>query len=420
MKEALLIENINIFDVVNGSFRKNQDILIENKHIKNILATGEIDDHQEVIDGTNKYAIPGLFECHAHLANLSTKEEAFKKQMLKKFLTSGVTQVRDVGGPLNILKQMKEDITRGILDGPEIFYSGPMLEKSPLAHGNHNKKMPGFTVAIDSKKDAEEIIKELTKGGASLVKTFNKFDNEVYEHLVIEAQKANLKIAHDPGIPLFHHIPMDKAMDLGINCFEHGKSPWPIVLKEELQKEHDALFKAYPKSQDMMMFTTKIFQLEIDAISEEKLQKLIDKMIENNVYFCPTLAFKQAVEELEPEFFGDDEVKKMAVQFIYNIGLYFTKEMIKRNVKMLIGHDGYDPKFTFLEMKILNEIGLSEIEAIRAATIYPAKWLGVDDQLGTIEENKKANILILNKNPLENIQNIKTTHLVIYKGKMIQ
>ncbi|NHJ49040.1 MAG: amidohydrolase family protein [Asgard group archaeon] len=416
--ESLLIKNINVFDVDGSAFRKNIDVLIENGIIKKVDKSIDEEGCETIIDGSGKYAIPGLFECHGHLAVLTTEDDKKKHDLLKKFVTTGFTQVRDVGGPVKILKQMKEDIDQGKLVGPEIFYSGPMLEKSPLAHGAHNEKMPEFTVAIDTKEAAEKMIKKLVNYGAKLVKTFNKFDTDVFKHLFNEARKENLPIAHDPGTPLFHQMPIDKAIDIGVNCFEHGKTPLPVVLKEELQKEHDILL-AEPDPQKMMMFMGKIFKLGEDAISTEKLEKLIDKMLENDVYFCPTMAFKASTEMHKPERIADEQTK-IAVQFIYDIGIYFTREIIKRNVKILIGQDGFDPHFTFMEMKILNEIGLSEAEAIKGATIYPARWLGVEKEYGSIESNKIANILILEKNPLDDIQNITSTNLVIYKGEIVR
>lgn len=105
---------------------------------------------------------------------------------------------------------------------------------------------------------------------------------------------------------------------------------------------------------------------------------------------------------------------------------YITDTSIMFELKMPfysrddLGHDGVNLEFIIEEMKILNEIGLSTIEAIRDETIYPAKWLGIDKYYGTIEQNKKANILILDKNPLEAIENIKSTQLVIQNGILYQ
>ena len=93
--------------------------------------------------------------------------------------------------------------------------------------------------------------------------------------------------------------------------------------------------------------------------------------------------------------------------------------MVKQNIKILIGHDGFDSELTFNEMFLLKKCGLSESEIIKGATIYPSEWLGITEQFGSMSANKKANILILNKNPLEDIQNIRTSHMVLQNGKVI-
>jgi imidazolonepropionase-like amidohydrolase len=433
MKERILLKNINLFDVENDILRNNLDILIENGIVKEVGKVNYIIDEANLtqIDCSHKFALPGLFECHAHLALLTspdeetkkqimedfgtTKENELEKQVLKEFVVRGITQVRDVGGPVKALKDLKDSISNGKFPGPDIFYAGPMLEKSPLLWEEQNKALPGFTVAVNSKQDAKDIIKEIAHEGASLIKTFNKFDFDVFRYLLEQAKAYNLPVVHDPGTSLFQLIPMDLGIDLGIRCFEHGKAPWPIVLKDDLKWEHDSLIEADPKDKETLR--KKIFSLGNESISLIKLQQLIDKMLQNDVYFCPTLhAFKymQAQQSKEP---NKDMLDKLEV--LVRISLFFTKEMIKQNVKVLVGQDGLMPKFTFDEMRYLKELGLSESEIIKGATIYPALWLGVADQIGSISPNKKASILILNKNPLEDIQNIETTHAVLLNGKIV-
>jgi imidazolonepropionase-like amidohydrolase len=432
MKERILLKNINLFDVENATLRNNVDILIEGDIIKDV---GEVNYTEEEnlthLDCSGKFAIPGLFECHAHLALLTspdeetkkqimedfgtTKENELEKQVLKEFVVRGITQARDVGGPVKVLKELKDSISNGKFPGPDIFYAGPMLEKSPLLWEEQNKALPGFTVAVNSKQDAKNIIREIAHEGASLVKTFNKFDFDVFRYLLEQAKEYNLPVVHDPGTTLFQSIPMDLGIDLGIRCFEHGKAPWPIVLKDDLKLEHDSLIEA--DSKDKEAFRKKNFSLGIQSVSLTKLQQLIDKMLQNDVYFCPTLhAFKymQAQQSKEP---NKDMLDRLEV--LVKISLFFTQEMIKQNVKILVGQDGLIPRFTFDEMRYLKELGLSEPEIIKGATICPAEWLGIVDQFGSISPNKKASIVILNKNPLEDIQNIKTTYAVLQKGKIV-
>lgn len=419
MKERILLKNTNLFDVENDSLRNNLDILIENGIIKEVGKVNYIEEENLTqIDCSRKFAIPGLFECHGHLAWVTTLKDKVKKQTLKEFVVKGITQVRDVAGPVKILKRLKDDISNGEFLGPDIFYSGPMLEKSPLTWEANNKFLPGITVAINSKQDAKNIVEEISNEGASLVKTFGKFDLDVFKYLLDEAKEHNLPVTHDPGPTFFHSVPMDRGIDLGIRCFEHGKSPWYVVLKDDLKSEHDNLMDADPKAKES--FINKVMTLGIESISLIKLQQLIDKMLDHDVYFCPTLyPFKYLANH--PEEYSKDEPDKFKKRFeiLYKTGRVFTEEIIKQSVKILVGHDGYNPEFTFNEIELLKELGLSESEIIKGATIYPALWLGIADQIGSISSKKKANILILNKNPLEDIQNIRTTHAVLLNGKIV-
>lgn len=410
MKNHILLKNINYFDVENAVMKKNADIIIENNLIKEIKkSTKENSSDFKIIDCTSKYAVPGLFESHAHLCWLTTFENNEKEKILKQFVKKGITQVRDVGGPFDVLKKMKEDINSNKMIGPEIFYAGPMLERSPLNWEKFNEKLPGFTVPINTEEDVDKIVRKLQENKASLIKTFNKFDLEIYKYFVKESKKINLPITHDPGAPLFNSIPMDLAIDLGIKCIEHGKAPWPTVLKDELQKEHDKLLNSKYKPEEYKAFAMKIFSMGIDSISIKKLHKLADKMVQNNVYICPTLTvFKNKSEE-------KDKKTTEIVKTLYMMSSFFIEELIKQKVKIIVGIDSCLPN-TFKEIKILKNLGLSEKEIIKGATKYPAVWLNIYDKYGSIKSNKKANILIVNKNPLENIENLTNIHSVLKEG----
>jgi imidazolonepropionase-like amidohydrolase len=428
----ILMKNANLFDAENGVLRSKVDILIEGDRIKEVGKIGTVDQQNLTeIDCSGKYVLPGLFECHAHLALLTSRDGETRKQIMKDFRTSeedelerrvlrefvikGITQIRDVGGPLKTLRSLKARISEGELIGPDLFYAGPMLEKSPLVWEENNKFLPGFTVAVDSKQDAASIIEQISKQGASLVKTFNKFDADVFRYLLDAAKEHNLPVTHDPGTTFFQCIPMTKGIDSGIRCFEHGKAPWPVVLKNDLKSEHDSLMEADPKAKQD--FTKRVFSLGAKSVSLTKLHRLFEKMVRNDVYCCVTLhAFKYMQEQQSTE---PDKGMLDKLELLDQMQYYFVKKMTEQNVKVLIGQDGLMPEFTFQEMRHLKEVGLPEAEIIRGATIYPARWLGVTDTLGSISPEKKANVLILSKNPLEDIRNIDTACVVLKSGEIL-
>jgi hypothetical protein len=203
-QNQILLINVRIFNSKTGIMSAAQDILIEGDRIKKVGKTDVVQRHIERIDCSGKYAIPGLWDCHTHLAFLTTLGENQPQKGLKDFVLNGITQARDVGGPIDVMREMKERISNGEISGPEIFYTGPMLEKAPLHWEVFNKDHPGFTVAINTKEDADKMISQLVAKNACMVKTFNKMDMDVYTHLVDLADKNRLKVVHDPGSPLFH------------------------------------------------------------------------------------------------------------------------------------------------------------------------------------------------------------------------
>ncbi|MFC1852265.1 amidohydrolase family protein [candidate division CSSED10-310 bacterium] len=109
----------------------------------------------------------------------------------------------------------------------------------------------------------------------------------------------------------------------------------------------------------------------------------------------------------------------MISALVSSFSFYFTEEMARSGGNILVGQDNCDPDITFSEMRLLSECNLSNAEIILGATLYAAESLNVVDQFGSIEVDKRANILILNKNPLEDINNMTSTFNVIKDGDVI-
>ena len=437
MSRRILLSNGILIDTKNNSVSQAIDILIENDFIKE---TGHIEalsnDNLISIDCSGKYFLPGLFDCHTHLSALVGRTDEVKQEILedagiteypensdlpdiilKEFVKSGITQLRDCGGPLNILKDIKDKIKNGNTIGPDIFYAGPMLEREPLTAASMNETWPGWTMAVNDKNDADNIVRELKDNGASLVKTFGKFDHEILRHLINRAKDNGLPLIHDPGPTFFHQVPVDVGISLGIDCFEHAKSLWQATLKDKPKAEHDSLIDA--SQTERQSFVGRLMSLGAESISFDKLHRLLSEMREKNIYFCPTLHIFRFYSE-KPEVFNDKEPEKYGPIFgkLLEIGCEIVSEAAKQKVKILVGQDGYIPRFTSGEMNLLKDTGLSEPEIIRGATAYPSEWLGVANKYGTIEPGKMANLVVLNKNPLEDIKNIESVDLVLNRGEI--
>jgi len=427
---TVLIRNICVFDVESGSMSPPQEILIEGRTIARIGDLAGISGADREIDGAGRFAIPGLFDCHTHLAHLLPKGEDSLRFALGGFVERGILHVRDVGGPIDRLSEMRRRVDDGDLPGPTIFYTGPMLERSPLTWEKFNAELPGFTVAIDSREAVDSLLPALASGGASMVKTFNKLDRDVYRHLVRVADSLSLRIVHDPGTPLFHRIPMDEAIELGITSIEHAKAPWPAVLRDDLKREHDSLLSAPPEPGARSAFMMKVVGMGIGSISPERLQSLGRRMVEKAVFLCPTLEVfasmeemaiqqskeRQGIEEIPPPML--EGIRRMT-RSMEDVSVHFVRELAAGGVRMLVGQDGADPAGTASEMRRLRACGIEPAEILRGATIYPAAWLGIADRTGSIAVGRDADIVILEANPLEEIGNVETVSQVIQRGEIV-
>jgi imidazolonepropionase-like amidohydrolase len=416
----LLLTNVRVFDVDAGAMTGPQDILIEDGRIAAVGALGTVPD-AVVIDGAGKYAVPGLFDCHTHVGNLRLMGDSTMTAKLAQFLEKGITQLRDVGGPLAVLQPLRARIESGEQRGPDIFYSGPMLEKSPLMWAQMNVANPGFTVAVDSIATADRMVPELVRGGARCMKVFSKFDRDVFAHLVSLARAASLPVVHDPGPPLFHQVPIDFSIDCGVGSIEHGKAPWPIVLVDSLAQEQDALTRANADSGQRMAFIAKVAALGVASVSREKLQAVFDKMIARDVFFCPTLnVFVQMAQQAGPTGADANPSSPMAtiLRGMEEVSRSFTREAAARGVRILVGQDGVFPENTLAEMRHLRDCGLSAAEILRGATIYPSTFLGVTDRYGAIAPGRVANILVVERDPLAAIENIEATAFVVQNGRV--
>lgn len=442
MMKRMLLKNLRIFDSITGLFNPSRDVLIEDDRISSVGDLKAIANSADrIVDCQNYYALPGLWECHGHLMDFGVRKpetqnfiqsnhfgvqelswDQFVQKRLQEFLDLGVTHVRDVGGPLENIRFITSAIRNGAFQGPDIFYSGPMLEKPPLHWQTKNKRYPGFTEPIETIQDANAMIEYLKSNGASLVKTFNKFDQNVFAHIVQAAHQNGLPVTHDPGGALFQWVPVDVAMETGVTCFEHAQAALPSILKSGWAEEHEIYRKLPPESDENRAFFRKIVLHAEEALDRNRLEALCNTMKNNNICYCPTLFTTMALRTPHAREAPNEQEalrRKINKNFCWILQT-IVETMAFHGVKLLVGHDASSPKLTLKEMELMEEWGVPRVEIIKGATCYPAEWMKMDDQLGTIEENRVADMVILDENPLEKISNIQSVWAVCHHGNWIR
>ena len=221
---------------------------------------------------------------------------------------------------------------------------------------------------------------------------------------------------------------MDSALSYGVTSFEHAKAPWPVILRDDLRPEHDSLVATRADQRTRFPFEAKVPPMGVESVSLDRLYALADSMNVHGAYLCPTMNAFDDVEGITNEiaeevYEGEGDPPPMMVGMIRasviglkSVGLLCVREFAAR---MFVGQDGDDPVATAKEMQLMVDAGVSPLEVLRGATIYPAEWLGVSDRVGSISVGKEANLVLLESNPLDSISNVTRPAFVVYRGRLL-
>lgn len=389
MKKTLL-KSGNLIDGTTDDIRKNMNILIHDGNIKAVTADlpHDISDY-EVIDCTDKYILPGLIDCHVHLVwdGSANPQEIIKDQndegiSLDAYrhamdtLKLGVTTVRDLGAPRRTVLELRNKIDSGKLVGPTVVCSGPPI----VMTGGHVSNL-GYE--SDGNDEVRKNTRKVLKEGADLIKvmatggiyTEGEEPGSVQLNLdelsaaKEEALKKNKKVAaHADGIEGIMN-----CLEVGIDTIEHA-----------IYADRQAL--EIMRNQGTYLVPTMKVMRQLASSS-----------------YIPEWALVKAKEVIGPHF----DMLKQAVDL---------------NVKIATGTDcgspETPPELYFDELLIMEEAGMSPMEVIHASTRVAAECIDRMD-LGVIATDKVADILIVDNNPIDNLEVLKENKVVIKNGIVI-
>ncbi len=401
---------------------QNSVIIIEGEKIKTIgtVETIEIPANAEVISTEGMTVLPGLWDMHVHTMINGHSDYAywdktypplFKDVIMpasaNQLLMAGVTSARDLGGPLEESIAVRDAINNGDIPGATLYVSGPFIQKKPY---------PGtedFRWGVNGVDDARKKVRKLAKAGVDVIKVVDqdKMTGAEFKAVVDEAHALNLKIvAHS-------HRPEEIRMGLkyGADCFEHtGLSSAPRYPDDimDMIKERTA-----DMSQGPLFWCPTVeglYNYEYMRDNPEKLDNdswhrgLPDSVItdiKNSIAHPDRMPYFQLTPSRRPTL----ETK--------------IKQLLEAGVVLMIGTDsGIPMKFhsqsTWNELDVwVNEFGIDPMYAIRAATYWPALWMGVADEVGTITPGKYADIIAVEGDVLRYINLLEDVDLVIKHGK---
>jgi len=411
----LLIEGATLIDVTGGPAIPNSSILIEGNRITRIGSSDEVarPAGARVLNAQGKYIIPGLVDMHVHYGS---------PWIHRLYLANGVTTVRDMGGTVERLNTLRQEIGVGNILAPRLFISGmPINQRSVRASGSTS---------------AREMAAKMVEAGVDGIKVTGYSVEELRE--IVE-------VAHAAGLWVYGHTGpttenvgpgAQAAVEAGLDGIEHGTSLLEDSLEGTMPLPDD-----YDPSNWDHMFRYWYGPMN-QRVNPSKLDDLARLMAEQEVYFSPTLVTIQRNFELAgtPELEADPSRKYIVEAGLARFGAFndedrqeWTKNLglMKQAVKtfqeagglLLVGTDSPGAVFPgwglHQELELFVEAGLTEMEALQTATVNAAKVLGKEDELGALQVGKYADLVILDGDPLENIQNTQKIHRIISNGRIL-
>ncbi len=417
-EKALVIENVSLIDGTNPSVQPNKTVLIVGNRIKAIGARGKISvpANAIVINGKGKYLIPGLWDSHVHLYN--------GKIFLPLFVANGVTSVREMGGDLQFVKQLREQVAQGQILGPRIKMTGTLLESerwlkwaTDLAKkDNHTDLLETLSkrIGLTDPEHARETVRKLAADGADLIKVRNTHSPETFLALLSEAKKL--------GIPVAAHAPrmnLISVSEAGLKSVEHvdtvAFARGDLDLKE--------LAKTFARNGTWYV-PTLVVGIKWRLTPQEELSKLlndVDGKIDERNLFVPRATLEKWKLDFESQ--KNEGTFDWAAQT--RKGMSEFRTMREAGVGVLAGTD-FGAVLTYPGFSLHDELealvkegGLTPFEALQAATKNPPYFFNMQNEIGTIEVGKIADLVLLTANPLKNISNTKKIDSVILNGKYI-
>ena len=394
---VIILEGATVIDGTGDLPKPNTTIIINGSRIAS-FSNNTANSHdlnfslaKNVINLTGKYIIPGLFDMHAHVANVrkNSYNQNESEYMLRMLLAHGVTTIRNPGGPTEQSVALRENVSKGKIVGPQIFTAGQLLNTPQIS-------VPFVEKQVQTEQDVRQEVRTQAAAGVDYVK--------LYVGLTPELVKAAIDEAHSNGIKVIGHLYMTSwtdAANLGIDALTHGVPVSPFLLSKENQQRFlevgDHPFNHF-------------LWLDLVDLNGPEINEMIKALASNNIPVDPTLDIYEAMVKDESQY-----------QYLWPKVLHLTKMLYDNEVSLLSGTD--IPNFDLVpgaslhhELELLVEAGIPPLEVIKIATRNGAQALGIDEDVGTIEPGKQADMIILSDNPLDDISNTKKIEAVINNG----
>ncbi|MDH3405181.1 MAG: amidohydrolase family protein [Acidobacteriota bacterium] len=400
-------------------------VLIDGERIQAVgtVKTLAVPDGAEVISTEGMTVLPGLWDMHVHLminghADYAhwdaTYPDRFRDVIMPasahQLLMAGVTSARDMGAPLEDSIAVRDAIGRGEIPGPTMYMSGPFIQHAPY---------PGtelFRWGVDGVADARAKVRRLAEAGVDFIKLIDQdqMTEDEVAAVVDEAHQHGLKVAAHAHRP----EEIRRGLRAGVDCFEHtGLSTAPGYPEDVLVmlEERTAQMNKGP------LFWTPT----VEGLFNYEYVRDHPEMLDTDAWHLglpPDIVADIRQSFAHPERLGYFQITPLRKPTLKNK----IDQLRRAGVKLLVGTDsGIPMKFhiqsTWNELDIwVREMGIPVMEAIQAATYWPAVHMGVADDYGTVSEGKYADVIAVQGDVLRYVDLLQRVDLVIKHGRRVK
>lgn len=407
MPEGYLIKNVNLISMrENYDVDQNVDVTI----IGNEIVSAEQSKSVNLIeiDATGKYLIPGLIDMHVHSfadinfgANGPTQAATFfvnTQDAMTPYIANGVTTIFDLSARAENFAQ-RNQIAKGEVVGPRIALA------KLLDGGN------GLS-SVNTPSDGRQAVRSAIADGYGFIKVYSNLNMETYLAIVDEAKKHKVKVIGH--IPNAFNSNFEKALAGNFTMVAHAEE-YAKLSQDFSQKDIERFAKV--AKENNVWLTPTLITMEMIASQAKSLDEMA--MLPEFSYMHPLMQSKWLTSN--KYFRGTSQARVDYFQQITAFNKQLVTEFNKQGIPVLVGTDtmgsGLVPGFSYhRELKLLVDAGMTESQALASATRLPAIWLGLGDKLGTIEHGKLADLVLLENNPLADINNTKNIAGVFVNG----
>ena len=403
-----------LIDGNEGTPIQNSVVLISGNRITAVGQEGTtpIPAGAEIIDTNGKTILPGLIESHGHLMIIGHGEYSeyfprYENRILEimrlsaeQLIWAGVTTVRDVGAPLEPSVQVREEINSGEIVGPRVYASGPFIVRN---FGEYDEY---FQVKVNSVEEARQAAIDIIEGGADLLKPWGIIYPEDLKVIVEEAHRRGKTVATHGGA--VERIRAD--VEAGVNSIEHFPGGSKNYIEEEsIRLIVDSGTWIVPSwNGGPIYYWTLQFPERLDnPLLKEFLPEDLYADVRQSLNHFQRLGYFRGGK-------GNPTPYRDKLMQLYNAG-----------ANIALGTDSGTPmnfhyEAMWQQMKLWVDYGMDPMHVLTAATRNGAELLEIDDELGTVEPGKLADIIIVDGNPLMDMMALRNPVRVIKGGKVLK